>query len=315
MSEAIVARELVKIYRTKKGRRKEEIRALDGVSFKAEKGEIFGLLGPNGAGKTTTVKILSTILTPDSGEAFIDGKSVLKEKEDVRKVIGVTFTVEKGFYNKLTGKENLIYFGVLRGMSFSDARRRADELLDLVGLSDDKNRLFEEYSLGMRAKLAIARTLMHDPPVLILDEPTIGLDPIAARNVRNLLAELRKEGKTILLTTHNMREAEELCDKISMIDRGRIILSGTVNELKRFVGGKIVVIDFLADIEMENTIKKDNGVSELRIECDKGNEMDIMYEALTYLRSKGARVIKAQVEEPSLEDVFVKVIRKPQVVA
>ncbi|PNV77464.1 MAG: ABC transporter ATP-binding protein, partial [Thermoproteota archaeon] len=208
MSEAIVARELVKIYRTKKGRRKEEIRALDGVSFKAEKGEIFGLLGPNGAGKTTTVKILSTILTPDSGEAFIDGKSVLKEKEDVRKVIGVTFTVEKGFYNKLTGKENLIYFGVLRGMSFSDARRRADELLDLVGLSDDKNRLFEEYSLGMRAKLAIARTLMHDPPVLILDEPTIGLDPIAARNVRNLLAELRKEGKTILLTTHNMREAE-----------------------------------------------------------------------------------------------------------
>ncbi|MGB9630629.1 MAG: ATP-binding cassette domain-containing protein [Candidatus Methanodesulfokora sp.] len=315
MSEAIVARELVKIYRTKKGRRKEEIRALDGVSFKAEKGEIFGLLGPNGAGKTTTVKILSTILTPDSGEAFIDGKSVLKEKEDVRKVIGVTFTVEKGFYNKLTGKENLIYFGVLRGMSFSDARRRADELLDLVGLSDDKNRLFEEYSLGMRAKLAIARTLMHDPPVLILDEPTIGLDPIAARNVRNLLAELRKEGKTILLTTHNMREAEELCDKISMIDRGRIILSGTVNELKRFVGGKIVVIDFLADIEMENAIKKDNGVSELRIECDKGNEMDIMYEALTYLRSKGARVIKAQVEEPSLEDVFVKVIRKPQVVA
>ncbi|MGC8932696.1 MAG: ATP-binding cassette domain-containing protein [Candidatus Methanodesulfokora sp.] len=315
MSEAIVARELVKIYRTKKGRRKEEIRALDGVSFKAEKGEIFGLLGPNGAGKTTTVKILSTILTPDSGEAFIDGKSVLKEKEDVRKVIGVTFTVEKGFYNKLTGKENLIYFGVLRGMSFSDARRRADELLDLVGLSDDKNRLFEEYSLGMRAKLAIARTLMHDPPVLILDEPTIGLDPIAARNVRNLLAELIKEGKTILLTTHNMREAEELCDKISMIDRGRIILSGTVNELKRFVGGKIVVIDFLADIEMENTIKKDNGVSELRIECDKGNEMDIMYEALTYLRSKGARVIKAQVEEPSLEDVFVKVMRKPQVVA
>ncbi|MGC9020943.1 MAG: ATP-binding cassette domain-containing protein [Candidatus Methanodesulfokora sp.] len=315
MSEAIVARELVKIYRTKKGRRKEEIRALDGVSFKAEKGEIFGLLGPNGAGKTTTVKILSTILTPDSGEAFIDGKSVLKEKEDVRKVIGVTFTVEKGFYNKLTGKENLIYFGVLRGMSFSDARRRADELLDLVGLSDDKNRLFEEYSLGMRAKLAIARTLMHDPPVLILDEPTIGLDPIAARNVRNLLAELRKEGKTILLTTHNMREAEELCDKISMIDRGRIILSGTVDELKRFVGGKIVVIDFLADIEMENAIKKDNGVSELRIECDKGNEMDIMYEALTYLRSKGARVIKAQVEEPSLEDVFVKVIRKPQVVA
>jgi len=310
-----VARELVKIYRTKKGRRKEEIRALDGVSFKAEKGEIFGLLGPNGAGKTTTVKILSTILTPDSGEAFIDGKSVLKEKEDVRKVIGVTFTVEKGFYNKLTGKENLIYFGVLRGMSFSDARRRADELLDLVGLSDDKNRLFEEYSLGMRAKLAIARTLMHDPPVLILDEPTIGLDPIAARNVRNLLAELRKEGKTILLTTHNMREAEELCDKISMIDRGRIILSGTVDELKRFVGGKIVVIDFLADIEMENAIKKDNGVSELRIECDKGNEMDIMYEALTYLRSKGARVIKAQVEEPSLEDVFVKVMRKPQVVA
>ncbi|PNV77344.1 MAG: ABC transporter ATP-binding protein, partial [Thermoproteota archaeon] len=138
---------------------------------------------------------------------------------------------------------------------------------------------------------------------------------IAARNVRNLLAELIKEGKTILLTTHNMREAEELCDKISMIDRGRIILSGTVNELKRFVGGKIVVIDFLADIEMENTIKKDNGVSELRIECDKGNEMDIMYEALTYLRSKGARVIKAQVEEPSLEDVFVNVMRKPQVVA
>lgn len=312
-----MATDLVKIYKTKKGRKKEEIRALDGVSFTARRGEIFGLLGPNGAGKTTTVKILSTILTPDSGEAFIDGKSVLKEKEDVRKVIGVTFTVEKGFYNKLTGKENLIYFGVLRGMSFSDARRRADELLDLVGLSEDKNRLFEEYSLGMRAKLAIARTLMHDPPVLILDEPTIGLDPIAARNVRNLLAELRKEGKTILLTTHNMREAEELCDKISMIDRGRIILSGTVDELKSVVGGKVVVIDFLADVEIEGAIKKDNGVFELRIECDKGDEMDIMYEALTHLRNIGAKVIKAQVEEPSLEDVFVKVMKKPssQVVA
>lgn len=309
MSEEIVAEELVKIYRTRKGRKKEEIRALDGVSFRARRGEIFGLLGPNGAGKTTTVKILSTILMPDSGEAFVDGKSVLKEKEEVRKVIGVTFTVEKGFYNKLTGKENLVYFGVLRGMSFSDARRRADELLDLVGLSEDKNRLFEEYSLGMRAKLAIARTLMHDPPVLILDEPTIGLDPIAAINVRKLLSELRKEGKTILLTTHNMREAEELCDRISMIDRGRIVLSGTVDELKRSVGGKVVVIDFLADVEVEGSIRRDDGVSELRIECNNGDEMDVMYEALTDLRSRGARVLRAQIEEPSLEDVFVKVIK------
>lgn len=309
MSEEIVAKELVKIYRTKKGRKKEEIRALDKLSFTANKGEIFGLLGPNGAGKTTTVKILSTVLMPDSGEAFIDGKSVIREKEEVRKVIGVTFTVEKGFYNKLTGKENLVYFGVLRGISFSDARRRADELLDLVGLSDDKNRLFEEYSLGMKAKLAIARTLMHDPPVLILDEPTIGLDPIAARNVRKLLAELRKEGKTILLTTHNMREAEELCDRISMIDRGRIVLSGTVDELKRFVGGKVVVIDFLSDAEVEEAVKKDNGVSELRIECN-GDEMDAMYKALTDLRNRGARVIRAQIEEPSLEDVFVKVMKE-----
>jgi ABC-2 type transport system ATP-binding protein len=149
------------------------------------------------------------------------------------------------------------------------------------------------------------------PPVLILDEPTIGLDPIAARNVRKLLAELRKEGKTILLTTHNMREAEELCDRISMIDRGRIVLSGTVDELKKFVGGKVVVIDFLSDVEVEEAVKKDNGVSELRIECN-GDEMDVMYKALTDLRNRGARVIRAQIEEPSLEDVFVKVMRETE---
>ncbi len=319
---SIEAVNLAKTYKTRErrgifGGSTREVKALRGVSFRVERGEIFSLLGPNGAGKTTTVKILATLLKPDRGEAYVEGYSVLKEPEKVREAIGLTLTVEKGFYPKLTGFENLVYFAMLHHMPMGEAKSRAREVLELVGLAADADRLFEEYSLGMKAKLALARALIHDPSVLILDEPTIGLDPVAARGVRKLLVELKKRGKTIMLTTHNMAEAEMLSDHVAMLNRGRIVAYGTVEELKQLVSdSRVVRVEVpesplglearLGNIGELLTVTSSNGVTCLRICCKRGEEMEVLYELLGKLRGIGVRILRAEIEEPSLEDVFVK---------
>ena len=204
---AIEARDLVRTYKTSTGifrRRAVEVEAVRGVSFEIANGELFGLLGPNGAGKTTTIKMLITLLIPTSCSASVLGYDVVKDAREVRKRIGYVFGGDRGLYERLPAIDNLRYFAELYGVPPREQRRRIDELLELVGLKGREKEKVEGYSKGMRQRLHIARGLIHDPPVLFLDEPTIGVDPVGARELRGTIASLAQAGKTVLLTTHYM---------------------------------------------------------------------------------------------------------------
>jgi ABC-2 type transport system ATP-binding protein len=203
----IEAIELRRTYRTSTGvlrRRSLDVEAVRGVSFSVERGELFGLLGPNGAGKTTTIKMLITLLLPTSGEARVLGHDVVANPREVRKRLGYVFGGDRGLYERLSALDNLRYFAELYGVSGRDGRRRVDEVLELVGLRGRERERVEGYSRGMRQRLHIARGILHDPEVVFLDEPTIGVDPVGARELRTLMANLIAAGKTVLLTTHYM---------------------------------------------------------------------------------------------------------------
>src|SRR5687768_434359 len=201
--------------------------AVDGVDLQIERGEIFGLLGPNGAGKSTTIRMLCTLLEPTSGTAQVNGFDVVKQANEVRRSLGTVLAGERSIYWKLTGRENLEYFAALYHIPAEIAKQRVDELIERMELKDRANELVEKYSTGMRQRIAIAKALLARPPILLLDEPTLGLDPQAARRVRELIAELKQEGHTILLTTHYMEEADQLSDRIGIIDTGKIIALDT----------------------------------------------------------------------------------------
>src|SRR5216117_4604942 len=220
---AIEAAELRRTYRTSTGifrRRSLEIEAVRGVNFEIAEGELFGLLGPNGAGKTTTIKMLITLLIPTAGSARVLGLDVVKDPREVRKRIGYVFGGERGVYERLSGYDNLRYFAELYGVPPKVQKARIEELLELVGLKGREHERTEGYSRGMKQRLHVARGLLHDPEVLFLDEPTIGLDPVGARELRATIARLQEGGKTILLTTHYMFEADALCDRIAVISQG-----------------------------------------------------------------------------------------------
>jgi len=321
---SIEAINLEKKYLTKKrigliSSEKEVVEALKGVSFEVGDGEIVGLLGPNGAGKTTTVKILSTLLIPDSGRALVNGLDVVKEAKKVRKIIGIMLTVEKGFYGKLTGKENLEYFSALYGLKKDFSRRKISELMELLGLRElgAEDKLFEEYSLGMKARLSLARALLKDPPVLILDEPTLGLDPPSSRKIRELVMSLAKEeDKTVLYTTHNMFEAEILCDRILLINEGEIVAEGTPRELKRRIP-KLKTIEIIAknEIRTEDLKYEIERLIDGRVSISADGTIEIKAKLKTYEKglseilgkiiSLGLDIVSVKVEEPTLEDVFV----------
>src|ERR671922_908535 len=231
----IEANHLRRTYRTTTGtfrRRTLEVEAVRGISFAVEEGELFGLLGPNGAGKTTTIKMLITLLLPTSGSARVLGHDVVRDAREVRKRIGYVFGGDRGLYEPLSALDNLRYFAELYAVRPREQKRRIGELLDLVGLTGREKERVEGYSRGMRQRLHIARGLLHDPDVLFLDEPTLGLDPVGARELRRTIASLTAAGKTIMLTTHYMFEADALCDRIAVISHGRIVPEGTPRELK-----------------------------------------------------------------------------------
>ncbi len=320
--EAVVVENLKKRYVTKKRKgilrgEKEVVEALKGISFKIYSGEVVGLLGPNGAGKTTTVKIIATLLIPDEGDAWVYGYHVVREANMVRKHLGVLLSVEKGFYGKLTGRENLEYFGLLYGLKREELRERIDYLMKLLEL--DKlgavDRLFEEYSLGMKARLGLARALLRDPPLLLLDEPTLGLDPPSARKIRELVRDLaHKEGKAVLYTTHNMFEAEIVCDRIILINKGRIVAEGTPEQLKSLipairtinmvVKGSDNVEAVLKSLNINSyKVEKTNGLYHIKINTFKPEEL--LGELLKKLVSNGYETISLKIEEPTLEDVFI----------
>jgi len=213
--------------------KKQETHALNGLDFSVPQGIVFGLLGPNGSGKTTTIRILSTLLTPTSGQAKVLGFDVVRESGKVRGRIGLILGGERGLYGRLTGVENLKYFAALNHLSREVSRKRVEEIIDLVGLAEAGNRPVEQYSRGMRQRLHIARGLLTDPEVLFMDEPTIGLDPAGAQELRQLIPAMVQRGKTILLTTHYMSEADELSSQVAIINRGQIIAMGTPSVIKR----------------------------------------------------------------------------------
>mgnify|MGYP001772534647 CR=1 FL=1 len=219
-----------------------DIKALDDVTFTIPKYSVGGLVGHNGAGKTTLIKILSTLIIPDQGDARLNGISIREEKK-IRKIIGVMMVSERAFYFRLSGFDNLVFFGIIQGLSISEAKRRAKELLELVGLSDFANVQYMKYSTGMQRKLALARALILDPPILLLDEPTLGMDPISSRDFRSLVKKLAKE-KTILMTSHNMREVEDLADKIVILKRGKVVAQGSREDIVSSVGKvKVIITD------------------------------------------------------------------------
>jgi len=215
--------------------RRAYITALDNISFKIEKGELFGLLGPNGAGKTTLMKVLSTLILPTKGTAIVNGYDILKKPENVKKSIGLITCEERSFYWRLSGRQNLIFFAALRGIYGSKAKKRINETLRLVGLEKEADKRFDSYSTGMKQRMAIARGLLSNPEILLMDEPTKGLDPLNAQKIRDFVKDelIKKRKKTIILATHNIVEAEQLCDRIAIINHGKIKALGTLKELQK----------------------------------------------------------------------------------
>ncbi len=214
------------------GKNFNDFTAVDGVSLSIPAGRVLALLGPNGAGKTTTVRMLTSVLRPSRGRASVDGYDVVEHPAEVRARVGV-LTEQHGLYMRMPGDDYLDFFGQVYGMSKAARRARIDELLGRFGLAGDAKRRIGEYSKGMRQKLALARALLHNPPALLLDEPTSAMDPESARLVRDSIRDLRSADRAVIICTHNLAEAEELADQIAIIRRGRIIAQGTPDELKR----------------------------------------------------------------------------------
>jgi sodium transport system ATP-binding protein len=211
------------------------VKAVDGVSFECHPGEIFGLLGANGAGKTTLLRMLSTIISPTSGRASVDGYDVVKQPSEVRQHIGFLSTTT-ALYQRLTAKETIQYFGRLHGLTGRKLRERTDEVIELLGVGEYANRLCDKLSTGQKQRVGLARTILHDPPVLFFDEPTAGLDVLASQTVMEFIEQRREIGKTVVFSTHIMSEAERLCDRIAVIHSGRLAAIGTLDELRELTG-------------------------------------------------------------------------------
>jgi ABC-2 type transport system ATP-binding protein len=315
----IDAQDLRRTYKTSTGtfrRRALEVEAVRGVTFSVEQGELFGLLGPNGAGKTTTIKMLITLLIPTSGTASVLGFDVVKDAREVRKRIGYVFGGERGLYDRLSGLDNLRYFAELYAVPPREQRARIGELLELVGLAGRENERVEGYSRGMRQRLHIARGLLHDPPVVFLDEPTIGVDPIGARELRATIAQLVQGGKTVLLTTHYMFEADQLCDRIAVISQGAIVAEGTPADLKAHVadGGVVEIEVFGVDDERVERLRALEGVRALNVEAREQAQVlvvqtdgrELTHALLGHL--DGAQVGRVSAREPTLEDAYVALV-------
>jgi ABC-2 type transport system ATP-binding protein len=295
----------------------KEIVAVDDVSFEIQEGELFGLLGPNGAGKTTTVKMLTTLLIPTSGAAVVKGFDVVAQAEEVRRRIGFIFGGERGLYWRLSGVDNLRYFASLYSIDPDVTKKRIPYLLEMVGLNGRGDEKVQGYSRGMKQRLHVARTLLHDPAVLFLDEPTLGLDPVGARDFRQVILNLQSEKKTILLTTHYMFEADALCDRIAVINHGRIIALDTPGGLKTHVRDLNVV-------EVETFGAPESALEKLRalpftdsLSVEEQGQKQILLiqtgrgaEAVPDVMSAldGLKVGRVIVREPTLEDAYVRLV-------
>ena len=312
MSQSIAATDDSAISLRSLTKRFGDLVAVDNVDLEIAKGELFGLLGPNGAGKTTLIKMLTTMLRPTEGEARVWGHNVAKERNEVRSSIGVVFQ-DPSIDNMLTGRENLDFHGRMYGMDGSLRKKRIDEVLELVDLTDKADIKMEDYSGGMQRRLEIARGLMHHPKVLFLDEPTLGLDAQTRRYIWKYVEEMNaREGVTIVLTTHYMEEADYLCDRVAIVDNGRIVALDTPKNLKDLIGADTITLEVqsggdallqsLKSVDWIKSTATSNGTIELRVDHAQARIPEVMIEAYknkVFIKSVG-------LHEPTLEDVFLK---------
>jgi len=301
---AIEARGLTKYYGS--------FLAVDGVSFAVKTGEIFGFLGPNGAGKTTTIRMLTGVLKPSSGEIRVLGYDMLDERERVkaRERTGIVPEMANPYVD-LTAMQNLRLMGELYGMGKDEIERRSSELLKLFGLYEKRNIKVRGFSKGMRQRLILAMAMISDPELLILDEPTSGLDPISARLIKEVIREEKRKGKTIFLTTHNMADANELCERIGIIRRGRLVAVDTPERLKQLVKGRVSVeVSFepmkLEPSEILSATKVEMLGDKARIFTEDPDAT--VRELVHYAERKGLRIVSLRTLSPSLEDVFLALV-------
>lgn len=344
---AVVTRGLTKVFVVRSRGRAERRLAVDGLDLTVARGELFGLLGVNGAGKTTTIKLLSTLLEPSAGRAWVNGHDVVASPQRVRSSLGCLLPGERTLYWKLTAAENLEFYGTLYGMPPGRLRGRVREVLSLVGLEDRAGERVEKLSTGLRQRLGLARTILHDPPVLFLDEPTTGLDVHSARSLRALVRELAGRGRTVLLTTHNLQEAEALCDRVGIVHQGRLVALDSPEKLRRVsAGADILVLEVgvagpgaaralvagsagaeaaanlrariacvlepraPVSVEVEPLEGEGNGDrlrATVKGRAVAGHAADLVVE----LREAGYQVLRFEAQPPRLEDVFVELTGRP----
>ncbi len=329
---AIETRDLTKVYKSKvrseqpRGifRRSENkvVTAVNHLNLQIRKGELFGLLGPNGAGKTTLVKILCTLLPPDGGTAVVNGFDVAKQQMQVKRSLGALFSVgERGFFWRLSGYSNLEFYAAINNVPRHGRQQRIMEVLDLMGLKDNAFELFQKYSGGMKRKLALARALLPDPPVLLLDEPTTGLDVMSSRSIRDFIRYdlVKKAGKTVLYTTHYVEEAAQICDRVAIMNRGKLVVVGTPDELKG-MAKKGEVVDIVAKGMTDTQVlqlKSVNGVAGLNAEVQDAvlgqtrlrvrlENVDALPVVLGFFFKEKIKVVNFKQEEPTLEDAFIE---------
>jgi ABC-2 type transport system ATP-binding protein len=330
MNKAIEVQNLTKRFPRSAGyrdllpwRKREYTLALDSLNMEVGEQELFGLLGPNGAGKTTLIKILCGLMLPNSGEARIFDHNVQTEENAAKRLVGIVSAEERSFYWRLNGRQNLEFYASLYQVPNKEKKQRVDEVLHNVGLFDDAGVRFQNYSTGMRQKLAVARGLLCKPRILFVDEPTRSLDPLSARAVRTLLREeVVRSGRTVILATHNMEEAESICDRVAILNKGHIVMSGRVNELsslfKRQDGCEIEIgnageflIDQLSSIEgVIDCIRAPESNGTLHLHFTLSSQREVLPRVIEQIVASGAEVYDCQLKKLPLEDIFINAINK-----
>jgi len=311
---AVETDNITKVY----GAKKTRIEALKGVSIKIKQNQIYGLLGPNGAGKTTLINVLSTLLLPTSGKASVLGFDVLKQEKEIRRRIGLCYGASR-FYWNFDAYENLNYYGMMHGMNGEKRKKKIDQLIEELDMKSFAKVRTSQLSTGMRQKIAIAKSLLNDPELIFMDEPTIGLDVDVSREVRKYLKELVKEkGVTILLTSHNMYEIEMMCENIALINKGKIIKEGNLNEIKSKLNFPDRISFQLSSYENIDFIKNISGFRKMkmsgnRLAVDFYSAEEIISDLMQEMKNRNIKVLDLEIKKASLEEAFLKIVGESNV--